>query len=59
MTSVISCNCKHEYQDSRYGNSKRVHNFKKAGGPRKFPGGGWVCTVCGDVKPASAGTEAK
>jgi hypothetical protein len=44
---ILECNCKHEWQDKRYGENMRVHNFaKKASGER----GGWRCTVCSSVK---------
>lgn len=36
---VIRCECRHEFQDSRYGTGMRVHTPKKTGG--------WRCTVCG------------
>jgi hypothetical protein len=42
-TKILSCNCKHEYQDKKYGQGKRVHNEMK---DKK----GYRCTVCGDVK---------
>lgn len=36
----------HKFQDSRYGQGRRLHNITKIGGTR--------CTVCGHVwKPAS------
>lgn len=37
-TKVISCTCKHEYQDKKYGAGNRVMNPYK---------GGYRCTVCG------------
>lgn len=41
MTQLKECTCKHQYQQSKYGN-QRVHNsFKTKGG-----GIGWRCTVC-------------
>jgi len=39
-TAVKRCNCKHEFQDSRYGTGLRVHNVKKDGAKA-------TCTVCG------------
>lgn len=42
MTKIISCDCKHEYQDKRYGAGKRVANIKDNGDYR--------CTVCDKVK---------
>lgn len=41
---VMPCACKHEFQDSRYGSGKRLHN------PRKSDK--WACSVCGDLKEA-------
>lgn len=35
-TKILSCDCKNEYQDKRYGKGKRVHNR----------GNEWRCTVC-------------
>jgi hypothetical protein len=43
-TAVKTCiaDCKHEYQDKKYGEGKRVHNLKIPGtGPQEY-----VCTVC-------------
>jgi hypothetical protein len=43
-TAVKTCiaNCKHEYQDKKYGKGKRVHNLKKAStGSQEY-----TCTVC-------------
>ena len=36
---VKRCDCKHEFQDKRYGKRKRVHNA--------CGNGGYRCTVCG------------
>jgi len=36
-TKVIKCTCRHEFQDTKYGKGKRVHNKTKKG---------WRCTVC-------------
>ena len=38
-TTIIKCNCKHEYQDSKYGPGRRVANYTAKGHAR--------CTVCG------------
>lgn len=38
-TKIVSCDCKHEYQDKRYGQGKRVANVVSAKESR--------CTVCG------------
>jgi len=37
-TKIKNCDCKHEYQDKKYGKGKRVHNptIKDK----------WRCTVC-------------
>lgn len=43
MTKILTCTCLHDFQDSRYGFLKRVHNFAR----KAFAGdGGWRCTVC-------------
>lgn len=41
---AIKCNCKHEYQDKRYGTNMRVMTpkLKVQGKPQEF-----TCTVCG------------
>lgn len=45
MTKIQPCvnNCKHAYQDERYGPGKRVHNARPAG---KGQSPTWACTVC-------------
>lgn len=43
MTKIMECTCTHEYQDSKYGTRKRVHNAKRDG--KRF-----VCTVCLSTK---------
>ncbi len=40
-TAVKPCDCKHEYQDAKYGKGKRLHNATKDG---------WRCCVCGKTK---------
>jgi hypothetical protein len=42
MTRIQSCDCKHKFQDERYGKGMRVHNVTSDGGAR--------CTVCGVAK---------
>jgi len=42
-TKIIFCTCKHDYQDEKYGEQKRIHNFVE-----KISG--WRCTVCENVK---------
>lgn len=37
-SKVLRCECKHTFQDMKYGSGMRVHTPKKAGG--------WRCTVC-------------
>lgn len=37
---ILSCSCKHEYQDQRYGKGKRVHTATKDDEVYR-------CTVCG------------
>jgi len=48
MTEVKDCNCKHEYQDEKYGKGKRVFNrmLRKKGEGAYF----WRCTVCSKEK---------
>lgn len=41
-TKIMSCNCKHEDQDSLHGKGKRVFNVKTTGG--------YNCTACGIFK---------
>lgn len=41
---IMECSCRHEYQDSKYGKNKRVHNPCKAA-----KGVNYRCTVCGNV----------
>jgi len=42
MSRIKKCNCKHSYQDKRYGKGKRVHN--------ETIKGEWRCTVCESVR---------
>jgi len=39
MTKLLICHCSHEYQDKRYGQFRRLHNYA----PKKNL---WRCTVC-------------
>lgn len=50
MTRILLCVCSHPYQDAKYGEKKRVHNFaaKKSTKEEKL----WRCTVCGRLGPA-------
>jgi len=48
---ILKCSCRHKFQDARYGEGMRVHNFARKG---HNGAAGWRCTVCGDVKPDSA-----
>jgi hypothetical protein len=41
-TKVMSCNCKHEFQDNQYGKNMRV--FNPIG---KTQNDGYRCTICG------------
>ena len=45
--TIKKCDCKHEYQDKRYGKNNRVHNelAKKPNSTAEYR-----CTVCGRVK---------
>ena len=47
-TKILHCHCKHEYQDERYGEGRRVHNYGISAGTGTSSG--WRCTVCTDVK---------
>lgn len=46
-STIMRCDCKHEYQDNRYGIGKRVHSRRVKG---RVPMG-WRCSVCGATKP--------
>jgi hypothetical protein len=41
MTKIKKCECKHDYQDKKYGKGNRVMNSTVDG---------WRCTVCGKEK---------
>ena len=41
MSKITTCTCKHEFQDKKYGENKRVMNKT---------GKGYRCTVCGKDK---------
>lgn len=46
---ILLCTCKNAFQDERYGQGKRVHNYCK----NPYDKGdmkGARCTVCGKVK---------
>lgn len=45
--SIKQCNCKHKYQDKKYGTNMRVHNKCKSSHMGKVE---YRCTVCGSVK---------
>ena len=47
-TVIMSCMCKHEYQDKKFGKGKRAHNKCGDNGPKK---GMARCMVCCNVKP--------
>lgn len=50
---IIKCSCRHEYQDSIYGQGNRAHNtFHKNNG-------GYRCTVCNGEKRKSDGEDSK
>jgi hypothetical protein len=44
--------CEHDYQDSKYGKSKRVFNQT-----RKDSGKGYRCTVCGKEQSSGDGKD--
>jgi len=37
---IKRCNCKHDFQDKRYGKEMRLHNLTEK------QGAAWRCTVC-------------
>jgi len=43
---IQKCNCKHQFQDERYGAGNRVYTKRKDGTAA-------ACTVCGNTKTAS------
>ena len=43
---IKKCECKHSYQDKKYGEQMRIHN--RAKGPNNTIL--WRCTVCGKEK---------
>ena len=45
---IAFCTCKHEFQDKRYGEQKRVHN--QCGSGKGQNKGKVCCTVCGVKK---------
>lgn len=46
-TKLLKCSCKNGYQDKKYGEGIRVHNYAEKGNKT---GPGYRCTVCGTVK---------
>lgn len=42
-TIILSCDCNHPFQETRYGHGKRLHN-------RSGKGGKAACTVCSRSK---------
>ena len=46
-TTVLNCNCVHEFQDQRYGRGMRLANRMKQSEGDKLSR--WRCTVCGNV----------
>ncbi len=47
---IVTCNCKNEYQDKKYGQGKRVMNECNSG---------CRCTVCGTVRSKSVPLKEK
>lgn len=43
---ILTCICKSEYQDEKYGKNKRAHTVGKDGSKRSQYGK-YCCTVCG------------
>lgn len=48
---IQKCNCRHEFQDSRYGTGNRVHNESRGKNKELV----YRCTVCGDEKSSAGG----
>ena len=46
QTKIVNCDCKHDYQDAKYGKGKRVANYARNAN-NKF--GGYRCSVCGKM----------
>lgn len=46
-TSVKRCDCRHSYQDEKYGKGMRVHNNKRKEQGKEQKSS---CTVCGKEK---------
>ena len=44
-TILLQCECKHDYQDEKYGKNQRVHNLY-VGETAKATMKVWRCTVC-------------
>lgn len=58
MVRIISCSCKHEYQDKKYGVGMRVHNeAPKVGKDASGKVTGFRCTVCGSPKMRGGETK--
>ena len=49
---IIKCSCEHQFQDSKYGNSMRVHNAKQKADL-------YICTVCGTQRYQKDSKDAK
>lgn len=47
-TKVMYCACNNDFQNSRYGAGRRVHNLTKQNSSKETRN--WRCTVCGDEK---------
>lgn len=47
---ILKCNCKHEYQEVKYGNGNRLHTPKLVVQGKKPE---YTCTVCGTKKTAN------
>lgn len=43
MTKIMTCQCKHEYQDSKYGEQHRVFVYA-------LKSDNYRCTSCGELK---------
>ena len=46
---IRNCDCKHDFQDKKYGKGNRVHTY---GSKKNNGNAGHACTVCGKIKPA-------
>lgn len=57
MYKILSCSCKHEFQDEKYGRGNRVCN-EVNGKDTKESGNMWFrCTICATIHTARKGED--